>query len=318
MIARVTELFKGHKHLILGFNTFLPPGYKIELPDDDKPAPAPSPAPVSSAAQQSAPRKQPEFDHARNYVKKIKTRFNTQPEVYKAFLEILHTYHKEQHTIKDVFDQVAKLFANHSDLLEEFTQFLPDNPGPPGASMGVPPAIPAPATIAAQSASSARGKTRPTRMPTKSRAMPPPSPVEREVARPERNVPERRTLKRQARGTRSEETPAKRAAHDDDDTPVRGVDTRSEREREREKEREKERVAPSGNYEELDFFYRVKNTLNNKVLYHEFLKCLNLFSQEIINRAELVLLVKDLLSRYPELFDWFKQFIGFDDHSLGM
>lgn len=55
MIARVSELFKGHESLVGGFNTFLPPGYKIELPDDPP-----------------ASRKQPEFDHARAYVKKIK------------------------------------------------------------------------------------------------------------------------------------------------------------------------------------------------------------------------------------------------------
>jgi paired amphipathic helix protein Sin3a len=71
-------------------------------------------------------RKQPEFDHARNYVKKIKLRFGSQPQVYKAFLEILHTFHREQHTIQDVYAQVAKLFANHPDLLSEFAQFLPD------------------------------------------------------------------------------------------------------------------------------------------------------------------------------------------------
>ncbi len=36
VIARVSELFKGHKNLILGFNTFLPPGYRIEyVPDDE-------------------------------------------------------------------------------------------------------------------------------------------------------------------------------------------------------------------------------------------------------------------------------------------
>lgn len=63
---------------------------------------------------------------ATSYVKKIKTRFQHQPTVYKSFLDILHAYHKEQHTIKDVYDQVATLFANHPDLLEEFTQFLPD------------------------------------------------------------------------------------------------------------------------------------------------------------------------------------------------
>jgi histone deacetylase complex regulatory component SIN3 len=32
VIHRVSELFKGHDNLILGFNTFLPPGFKIEVP----------------------------------------------------------------------------------------------------------------------------------------------------------------------------------------------------------------------------------------------------------------------------------------------
>ena len=31
MISRVSALFKGHPDLIVGFNTFLPPGYKIEV-----------------------------------------------------------------------------------------------------------------------------------------------------------------------------------------------------------------------------------------------------------------------------------------------
>ena len=30
VIARVSQLFRGHPELIVGFNTFLPPGYKIE------------------------------------------------------------------------------------------------------------------------------------------------------------------------------------------------------------------------------------------------------------------------------------------------
>jgi histone deacetylase complex regulatory component SIN3 len=146
--------------LILGFNTFLPPGYKIVFVNADeaiatqvKEQPAPTPSPVtpvapplappstappgtknqflhlltfSGGAQGNAQRKQPEFDHARNYVKKIKMRFALQPHIYKAFLEILHNYHKEQHTIKDVYEQVANLFQHHQDLLDEFAQFLPD------------------------------------------------------------------------------------------------------------------------------------------------------------------------------------------------
>lgn len=31
VITRVSNLFRGHPDLIVGFNTFLPPGYKIEV-----------------------------------------------------------------------------------------------------------------------------------------------------------------------------------------------------------------------------------------------------------------------------------------------
>lgn len=71
----------------------------------------------------------------------LQNRFQGQPEKYKKFLEILHTYQKEQRTLKEsttvstsgkhlteqeVYSQVAKLFENQSDLLAEFGQFLPD------------------------------------------------------------------------------------------------------------------------------------------------------------------------------------------------
>ena len=35
VIGRVSNLFKGHPDLIMGFNTFLPPGYKIEVVSSD-------------------------------------------------------------------------------------------------------------------------------------------------------------------------------------------------------------------------------------------------------------------------------------------
>lgn len=56
----------------------------------------------------------------------IKKRFAHAPDTYKSFLEILHTYQKEQKGIKDVLDQVFQLFEDHADLLKEFTYFLPD------------------------------------------------------------------------------------------------------------------------------------------------------------------------------------------------
>ena len=35
VISRVSNLFRGHPDLIVGFNTFLPPGFKIEVNEGD-------------------------------------------------------------------------------------------------------------------------------------------------------------------------------------------------------------------------------------------------------------------------------------------
>jgi paired amphipathic helix protein Sin3a len=163
VIQRVSELFRGHTELILGFNAFLPSGYKIEAVPDASPPPAPHAVhPTHSFASPSAPapayppypqqgyprlsppptrppvrspgragfgagggpgiqgamgghampaqprdhHTPPEFSHAINYVTKIKRRFANQPGVYKKFLEVLHTYQRQQRSIKDVLAQV--------------------------------------------------------------------------------------------------------------------------------------------------------------------------------------------------------------------
>ena len=231
VIARVSTLFRGNNHLILGFNKFLPDGYKISMADlrnmdaayareqeilrqqqaamtekSQHPQQQPVDAQLrtlqqrqKSAApqlsqqqpqqqqpsirtvqaeqaarerlqistdvqvqhlqnvpkqakqvggkagkgrkqqqgipqQQQQPRAPPqpmqhqavEFDHAISYVTTIKRRFANDQSTYHSFLEILHTYQKEQRGIKEVLEQVAHLFQDHPDLLKEFTFFLPD------------------------------------------------------------------------------------------------------------------------------------------------------------------------------------------------
>ncbi|CAF2052224.1 unnamed protein product [Rotaria magnacalcarata] len=251
VINRVSTLFHGHPDLIVGFNTFLPPGYKIEVSEEhhgyiqvthpssrtesiaigggtnttynlsittptttyrqtanllsqDHDEADMLHQPLNSATSQAVnalisaatapqipyfgttgglnlstktnkqqisnvntstqatttPEKssngQPvEFNHAINYVNKIKNRFHQSPNIYKTFLEILHTYQKQQKDAKEVpsnnlvnnngstlsggsnnqstllsetevYAKVAQLFTNHEDLLAEFSQFLPD------------------------------------------------------------------------------------------------------------------------------------------------------------------------------------------------
>ncbi|KAN0061779.1 hypothetical protein ACQY0O_005772 [Thecaphora frezii] len=78
------------------------------------------------ASMHDAKRPPVEFNHAINYVNKIKQRFSGDPDTYKQFLELLQTYQKEQRPIHDVYAQVTILFDNAKDLLDEFKQFLPD------------------------------------------------------------------------------------------------------------------------------------------------------------------------------------------------
>ena len=68
-----------------------------------------------------------EFNHAINYVNKIKNRYATQPDIYKQFLEILQTYQRESKPIQEVYSQVTVLFNQAPDLLEDFKQFLPES-----------------------------------------------------------------------------------------------------------------------------------------------------------------------------------------------
>ncbi|WJX87928.1 Paired amphipathic helix protein Sin3-like 5 [Trifolium repens] len=49
VIERVKELFKGHKDLILEFNTFLPKGYVITLQSENEPPPLKKPVEFEEA-----------------------------------------------------------------------------------------------------------------------------------------------------------------------------------------------------------------------------------------------------------------------------
>ena len=83
-----------------------------------------------------------EFNHAIQYLNKIKARYVDDNNTYKQFLDILQTYQKEQKDIQDVsiivtcpsiivtsrqvYLQVNLLFRDAPELLAEFKDFLPE------------------------------------------------------------------------------------------------------------------------------------------------------------------------------------------------
>ncbi|XP_077423344.1 SIN3 transcription regulator family member Aa [Vanacampus margaritifer] len=362
VISRVSQLFKGHPDLIMGFNTFLPPGYKIEVQTNDlvnvitpvqihhitphgisvqnipitgapgtqhstQAPPAattsalalltqPVPAKMSKPPQPQAPtpgsqgnpsippvpphpplggtpaglpaqNNQPvEFNHAINYVNKIKKRFQGQPNIYKAFLEILHTYQKEQRNAKEaggnytpalteqeVYAQVARLFKNQEDLLSEFGQFLPDA----NSSVML-------SKTTAEKAESVRNdhggtakklqlnnKQRPNQNGCQNRRHPAPG-----ATPPIKKKPKLLNLK-------DSSSIAEASKH--------GVGTESL------------------------FFEKVRKALRSAEAYDNFLRCLVIFNQEVVSRTELVQLVLPFLGKFPELFTWFKNFLGYREMS---
>ncbi|KAJ3385626.1 Transcriptional regulatory protein sin3 [Entophlyctis sp. JEL0112] len=75
-------------------------------------------------------------------------------------------------------------------------------------------------------------------------------------------------------------------------------------------------TAPSGNIEELEWIDRCKRAIGNKAAYNDFLKVLNMFSNEIIDAKTLVERVEPFLAKSPELFQWFKKFVKYDEEQV--
>ncbi|XP_026443607.1 paired amphipathic helix protein Sin3-like 4 isoform X1 [Papaver somniferum] len=285
VIARVKDLFKGHRDLILGFNTFLPKGYEIHLVTEDEPP----------------PKKPVEFEEAINFVNKIKTRFQDDDHVYKSFLDILNMYRKENKSITEVYQEVAILFQLHPDLLDEFTHFLPDTSGT--ASIHHAPS----GRNFPRRESSITPTLRPMQGDKKDRTMTSHLDRHRSVDRPDDQDRRRRDKERERR--------------DDRDRRDRGRDYKDlEHDRDFEQRPHKRKPAPriedsndalhQGDYiQEYTFCEKVKEKLRNPEDYQEFLKCLSIYSNEIISRDELKNLIGDLLGYFPDLMSGFNEFL---------
>ena len=152
VIQQVSQLFRGHDALILGFKTFLPEEQRISLEQLKKmnKSEEEKKRQRKKAAQQRKAKKEKEkkqkaamdakarknqkgtpgqpfgFDHAISYVTKIKRRFAEKPATYREFLDILHLYKEQEQSIEGVLDSVSELFKNEPDLLREFAYFLPE------------------------------------------------------------------------------------------------------------------------------------------------------------------------------------------------
>ncbi|KAL3526467.1 hypothetical protein ACH5RR_011123 [Cinchona calisaya] len=305
VIARVKDLFKGHPNLILGFNTFLPKGYEITLNDDEE----------------AQPKRTVEFEEAISFVNKIKKRFQNEDHVYKSFLDILNMYRKEHKGINDVYHEVAVLFEDHPDLLDEFTRFLPDSSS----------AASAPHASFAQHSfhhyderSSAMPALRQSQMEKQRFHRDRVAEPDLSVERPDTDDDKTMVRLHKEQKKRAERENKERRNRDQDyrehDNGDIGMLRLSEKRKSARKVDDFGGNAASASYDDKDslktlyrqeysFCEKVKERLCNPDDYQAFLKCLHIYSTEIITRKELQSLVADLLGKYPDLMEGFNEFL---------
>ncbi|XP_074274489.1 paired amphipathic helix protein Sin3-like 3 isoform X2 [Silene latifolia] len=273
VIARVKDLFKGHRNLILGFNTFLPKGYEITLPPED---------------EQPLVKKPVEFEEAISFVNKIKLRFQGDDCVYKSFLDILNMYRKENKTISEVYQEVALLFREHRDLLEEFAHFLPDTSATAPVQH-----TPSLRNSLSRDRNSAMPTTRPMHIDRKEREFAVEgSDADNDKLKLERD--QRRRLDKDR--DRGHEFAADHGAENNGPAGVSGSYN--------------DKTGLKTLYsQEFAFCEKVNQRLHNHNDYQGFLKCLHIYSREIITKQELQSLVRDILGKYPDLMEAFDEFL---------
>ncbi|XP_010692047.2 paired amphipathic helix protein Sin3-like 2 isoform X2 [Beta vulgaris subsp. vulgaris] len=299
VIARVKELFKGHNNLIYGFNTFLPKGYEITMDDVEPP-----------------PKKAVEFEEAINFVNKIKKRFQDDDQVYKSFLDILNMYRKEHKNISEVYDEVSQLFEDQPDLLEEFTRFLPDNSSSAPFHDSQHGRI-LPRFFDRNSAVPASRQMHLDKRWRRDRVGTSHAEHDHSVERPE--LDEERVAMKPHKDQRKRDKDNRSTEHDNNrDFSIQRIPDKRKPARKVEgfgvnsvltSSDDKSAVKSMYN-QEFYFCEKVKEKLGSSDDYQAFLKCLHIYSTEIITRSELQSLVADLLGKYPDLMDGFNEFLG--------
>ncbi|KAJ7127188.1 hypothetical protein C8R44DRAFT_733814 [Mycena epipterygia] len=330
VIKRVSHLFNGHAVLIQGFNTFLPVGYRIECSKDahdanyitvttptgttmqttnNGPGKGPilwstteAPTAASAAPVVAPPTRPPSADPklegqaiepAVQYVQKIKQRCD--PETYRQFLDILSRYHHKPDTIdeEEVSKQIAHLFKDSPDLRSDFRIFMPEK------SRQLLDDVPS-------SSRSDKGKQRKAEPVTSSSILP---------QKRKRKVPEKEILEIVPKVLPSK---AKKAKHTSaQDLTPSSYKTRSPPPVRR---HPAPRVpattaviaAPEDSHAHV-FFDRVKRALDdNRETYNEFLKLVNLFTQDFIDTARLVRESRNFLGD-GELMNMLREIVGWDE-----
>ena len=299
-------------------------------PGQSQPAILAQAAALGIPGQPGDPKRGPvEFNHAISYVNKIKNRFAQQPEIYKQFLEILQTYQRESKPIGDVYAQVTTLFDTAPDLLEDFKQFLPESAAHAKAQAQAA----AQRAIAEQPQTSSMrddptygtGSLAQAQTPRAAAKMPPmgqfdPPSTSKDNKKRRGGPSSQNTLQSgQQQSSLTDLTAGSRQGQ------LGNANKRAKLNHARPVQPEAPEMSPtlvpqlpaplpptfsgSATSEEMLFFDRVKKHIANRASYAEFMKLLNLFTQDIIDKPTLVSRAESFIGNNTDLMRWFEDWV---------
>ncbi|EJD43431.1 hypothetical protein AURDEDRAFT_167513 [Auricularia subglabra TFB-10046 SS5] len=123
-IALVAVLMDGYPEFIRGFNAFLPADSQIKcsMPSNEAAAElrvAPPPVETDELREERT------LSVALSFVTRVKSFYESEPAVYTHFLRLLQLYQQAKGPeIRVLLDQLAFIFRENEDLVEELKQFI--------------------------------------------------------------------------------------------------------------------------------------------------------------------------------------------------
>ncbi|KAL2344257.1 hypothetical protein Fmac_005542 [Flemingia macrophylla] len=236
-------------------------------------------------------------NYALAYVKAVEERFQDKKEKYDGFLEVLKDFKAQRIDTMGVIQRVKELFKGHEDLILDFNTFLPEGYeiSFPLADDQVQPPKMKPVNFA--EAINFVGKIKADKDQRKHCAKEKDSREERDKRQHERDNHDGR---QQKSGGRSEDLVSEQLHDTDKNFGMQPFSSASE-----------DIISLECMCSPLQgYLEKVKEKLQNPEAYLEFLKCLLIYSREIITQPELQLLVGNLLGTYADLMEGFDEFLA--------
>jgi histone deacetylase complex regulatory component SIN3 len=305
VIRRVSTLFRGHTQLILQFNTFLPQGYKIseaDLSDPTNPAYCP-PSPTATQQQpqrivpQVAP--QPHYQQQQPTQQQWRQQQPAQPRMQPMQQPVQQPMQqprastqarqpsrppekKQQIDFNQAIQFVNKIKARFTEDAEVYKRFLEilqtyskDNRN---QSFGIKEVYEQVAELF---------KDQPDLLSEFTHFLPDQTGQATMPGLPRSRQPAKGKPKPNAQAERRKQAAARR------------------------KGKKQQEQLPELNPKELEFFATIKRQLQNDELYHEILKCMNLYTEDLITRSEMMTLLEELFGRHHmTLFMEFREFLS--------